>query len=84
MLPSKSLVVSATGGEDLPIEVVNKTVRELKKMGFKDLINVDMKMGKGGMKPELSEFDRRRLLKNLKEMEEGDSDPLFYLDKLGE
>lgn len=40
--PEKNLVYSADGAP-LPFDIVNKTVKELRELGFKDVLSVNMK-----------------------------------------
>lgn len=85
IVASKNLVFSANG-QDLPLDIANKTVRELKEMGFNDIASFEMKRDKktNQMKPHVSEEDRQKMQQTLKEMEQDENDPDYHLDNLGD
>lgn len=70
----------------MPIEIANKTVKELRSLGFKDIANFTMTPDpvRGGMQPKFDASEKQRMLKILKEMEEDKNDPDYHLDTMGE
>jgi hypothetical protein len=83
MKAAKSIVLSSNG-EPLPIEIMNKSIHELKEMGFKDMISFDVKRNPitQGLKPKINEDEKRKLLKILKEMNTGEEDPSFHEERI--
>lgn len=62
MVATDQFVFSADGAP-LPFDIKDKTLKELKEMGFKDVINFSATSDpiSGGMKPILSEHEKHRL-----------------------
>lgn len=51
-------------GEPLPFDITNKTVEELRKIGFTDVLSVDLKHDSvtGSAKPYMNPEEKRRVL----------------------
>lgn len=83
-LPSNQLVFSADG-TPMPLDIQNKTIKELREMGFKDVINFKATRDpvSGGMQPIFSMEEKHKLHKLAKEMEADIGDPTHHIDTLG-
>ena len=75
-------MVFSASGEPFPIELANKTVKELKDMGFVDLGSFEVKKDpkSNGMRPYMTEEEKLKLEKSIKELEMEDDDPEFHLE----
>ena len=79
--PSSNAVFSSDGST-LPFDVANKTLLELKQMGFEDVMSVTMQSNplNGELKPNLPADERYRLQNVLKDMEKDMNDPTHHLE----
>ncbi len=79
--PNKNAVYSIDG-EPLPMEVLNKTLEELRQMGFKDVMNFEMKHDPitGGAKPHLPPEEKQRLIKLQEDMQKDIEDPDYHFE----
>jgi hypothetical protein len=79
-------MVYSVDGEKLPLDVQNKTIEELRKMGFKDMVSFEMKHDpmNGGARPVLPPEEKQRLMRMSEEMQEDLNDPSFHLDTMGD
>jgi len=68
------------------MDVKNKTIEELRSMGFKDMVSFEMKHNPvdGNVRPVLPPEEKQRLQKLSDEMQEDLNDPEFHLDTLGD
>ena len=73
-------------GEKLPLDVQNKTIEELKNMGFKDMVSFEMKHDpmNGNARPVLPPEEKQRLMRMSEEMQKDLNDPEFHLDTMGD
>lgn len=73
-------------GEELPIDIKNKTIDELRSMGFKDMVSFEMKHDpiSGDTRPVLPPEEKERLQRLSEEMQQDLNDPDFHLDTLGD
>jgi hypothetical protein len=61
MIPSKSFVLDSKGNPaTLPFDIVDKSVAELKELGFSEVMSLDFKPNKrsGKLEPNVSASDR--------------------------
>ncbi|CDW83616.1 UNKNOWN [Stylonychia lemnae] len=83
IVPEQNLVYSLDG-EQFPIEIQNKTVKELREMGFKDIMN--FKATKSPYDehyiPQISPQEKHRLQKLNQELEQEINDPSFSKEAL--
>lgn len=79
--PNKNIVYSVDG-DPIPFDVVNKTLSELKEMGFKDVMSFTMKHDEmtGEAKPHMPAEEKRRLQQILNDMQADKVDPNFNLE----
>ena len=83
--PNKNLVYSLDG-EQLPFDVTNKTIKELRDIGFRDVVSFDMKHDpiKGGARPYMPPEEKQRIQSLTKEMQEDMNDPDSHFDTQGD
>ena len=64
------------------MDVVNKTLSELREMGFKDVMNFEMKHDpiSGGAKPYLPPDEKERLIKMQEDIKKDINDPDFHFE----
>ena len=61
MIPAQNFVLSTDGKPaKLPFDIINKSVAELKELGFSEVTSLDFKMNKrsGKLEPNMSAQDR--------------------------
>ena len=75
MIPAQNFVISTDGKPAaLPVDMVNKSVAELKQLGFSEVMSLDFKPNKrtGRLEPNVSPEDRQRMMESLELGEDGE------------
>ena len=85
MQPEKNIVYSFDG-EELPFDVKDKTLKELRQMGFKDILNFTVKHDpfKEGAQPYMPPEEKQRVLEQANELRRDINDPDFHFDPMGD
>lgn len=74
MIPAQNFVLSTDGKpSQLPIDIANKSVAELKELGFSEVTSLDFKPNKrtGRFEPIVSPEDRQRMMQSLEIGQDG-------------
>jgi hypothetical protein len=83
--PQKNIIYSVDG-TPLPIDITNKTVEELRNLGFTDVLSYNVKHDpvSGGAKPVLDPEEKRRVIDMANQIKQDMNDPEYHLDTLGD
>eukprot|EP00347_Sterkiella_histriomuscorum_P017245 403350129 len=83
LIPNSSVCYSLDG-TPMPPELMNKTVKELRQMGFSDVSKINMKFDRHtrDLKPSIDPVERHKLQKAMQEMEEEQKDPSLSFESL--
>jgi hypothetical protein len=82
--PSQNFVLSADGKPvDMPLDIQMKSVAELKKLGFSEVMSMDFKPNKrsGKMETNISATDKQKMIDSLG-MDLENEDPDYYTDQM--
>jgi len=79
-------VVYSLDGSDLPFDIKNKTIKDLREMGFKDVVSFNVKHDpiSGGARPYMPPEEKQRIMNLTKEMQADMNDPDFHFDTMGD
>ena len=81
VLPNKNAIYSIDG-EPLPLDIANKTLLELRNLGFTDIMSFDVKHDpmSNSVKPQIKGEERERLMQLANEYKKDLNDPDFNLE----